>query len=260
MYLNPEQTSEVTDEILFGTAVTVKEKAKNGFLKCITDYGYGGFIRENALCREKNCFSAQYTVTSPFCPLYQYPECRCEPYLILPRSSTIFKSAEASKNGFTAVSVNGKTLFANKKHLTPKEKLFTFHSCEHKRAQIAKTALSYLGTPYLRAGRTPAGIDCSGLCFTAYSMCGTGLYRDAEFDGRYLRKISKNELKKSDLIYYNGHVVMYLGKGYYIHSSASSGHVTINSFDKNSPLYRKELDGTQICFASSLAFYDTQSV
>ena len=257
MYLEADRNSEVTDQLLYGTCVTISEKAQNGFVFCKTDYGYGGYVEKSTL-KKSDCTSQEkHVVTSSFCSLYSYPEYRCSPVLTLPKGSIIRSGNISIKNGFLGLWVDGRYLFAHKNHITSKEKLHAFHDIPSKRSQIVKTALSYLKTPYMWAGKTPSGIDCSGLCFMAYSMCGTGLYRDAEFDGRYLRKISKSELKKADLIYYNGHVVMYLGNGYYIHSSASMGGVTINSFDKNNPLYRRELDGNETCFASSLAFFES---
>jgi hypothetical protein len=43
----------------------------------------------------------------------------------------------------------------------------------------AETAMQLLNTPYLWGGRTPMGIDCSGLVQIAFKVCGTALPRDA---------------------------------------------------------------------------------
>lgn len=254
MHLHPDTNSEVTDQLLYGTSVTKLEKAKKGFVFCKTEYGYSGYISESVLIKKNRDYSETHIVTSGFCPLHSYPEHRYAPVLTLPKGSVINSGNVCIKNGFMGLWIEGKQLFVHKNHISPKEALHIFQDTPSKRSQIVKTALSYLRAPYMWAGKTPLGIDCSGLCFMAYSMCGTGLYRDAEFDGRYLKKINKSQLKKADLIYYNGHVAMYLGKGYYIHSSATAGCVTINSFDKNNPLYCKSLDGSEICCATSLAF------
>lgn len=44
---------------------------------------------------------------------------------------------------------------------------------------LMQTAFSYLNTPYLWGGRTPAGIDCSGFVQIVFSVAGILLPRDA---------------------------------------------------------------------------------
>ena len=58
------------------------------------------------------------------------------------------------------------------------------------------------------------------------------IFRDAkpDFQTRF-RKISWNEVKKGDLLYYPGHVAIYMGNGEIIHSSSSFGRVVINDLD-----------------------------
>ncbi len=45
-------------------------------------------------------------------------------------------------------------------------------------SQVVENAYLYLHTPYLWGGRTPFGIDCSGLVQMAYKLTGISLYRD----------------------------------------------------------------------------------
>jgi hypothetical protein len=45
--------------------------------------------------------------------------------------------------------------------------------------RIYPIAGSYLGAPYLWGGRSPLGIDCSGLVQVVYKMCGYPLPRDS---------------------------------------------------------------------------------
>lgn len=254
MYLEPNEKSEVTDEILYGTHITKLENKQTGFAFCKTSYGYCGYLDCSHLKPKYQSACHKLIVTSKFCPLLEYPEYRYAPLLTVPSGSIIQADSIYEKNGFLGIKTKDEQFFIHKHHAANTASLFSCTDENAKRVQIVKTALSYLRTPYKWAGKTHIGIDCSGLCFMAYTRCGIGLYRDAEFDGRYVRKIPKNALKKADLVYYNGHVVMYIGQGYYIHSSATAGGVTINSFKKDSPLYLENFDGTEICCASSLAF------
>ena len=58
------------------------------------------------------------------------------------------------------------------------------------RARAVEVALSYQGTQYRWGGKSPLGVDCSGLTFMAWFFCGVSLYRDARLvDGFPARPI-----------------------------------------------------------------------
>ena len=58
-----------------------------------------------------------------------------------------------------------------------------------------------------------------------------------------MKKIPVDALKKGDLIFFPGHVAIYLGEDRYIHSTgyAKTPCVTINSFRKEDPDFRADL-------------------
>lgn len=121
------------------------------------------------------------------------------------------------------------------------------------RKAFTQTALSYLGTQYRWGGKTPLGIDCSGLCSMAYMLNGVLICRDAhilpEFD---LHEIDRKDIKEGDLLFFPGHVAMYLGNQRYIHSTAGNNchGVVINSLDPAAPDYRADLPEKITCIAS----------
>lgn len=117
-----------------------------------------------------------------------------------------------------------------------------FHS--RLRQNVLHYAKSYLGVQYRWGGKTHAGIDCSGLAFMSYYMCGIIIYRDAVMmEGYPVREIPFSCIHPADLIYFPGHVALYLGNGDYIHSTGnmSVSCCTINSLNPYSPIYRKDL-------------------
>ncbi len=86
------------------------------------------------------------------------------------------------------------------------------------RAAIAiRTALSFLGVPYVWGGASRAGVDCSGLVMLAYDAAGIYLphYSGAQFADTV--RVPLYDLQPGDLLFYgyNGdeHVAMYLGRG-----------------------------------------------
>jgi hypothetical protein len=106
------------------------------------------------------------------------------------------------------------------------------------RKSVSETAKAFLGVQYRWGGRTMAGIDCSGLCFNAYRFNGINIWRDADITlSPNIRKIDHKNAKTGDLMFFKGHIAMYLGNNEIIHSTASKGKVVIEHFDENSPLY-----------------------
>lgn len=254
MYLCPDGKSEVTDELLYGTAVLVQDESYGGFVFCKTCYGYSGYVDEKALSQKKHN-GTEFVVTSSFCDLYEYPEYRFAPVLTLPKGSIIEgEEKKCAEKRFLGIEHKGKTYYVPRNNVATLPMLARCENKGEKRAQIVRSALSYLGTPYRWGGKSACGIDCSGLCFMAYTLCGLSLYRDAEPDARYVKKIPFESMEPCDLVYYNGHITMYIGDGKYVHSSATLGGVTVGSFDKNSPHYYSALSKDIVCCARSLYF------
>lgn len=112
------------------------------------------------------------------------------------------------------------------------------------RDALVNTAYSYLGTPYRWGGKSTLGIDCSGFTFMVYALNGIYIHRDSAWLPQSLvRKIADCEKKAGDLLYFPGHIAMYLGNGEYIHATARDGAgVTVNSLKKGCAGYRADLE------------------
>lgn len=130
------------------------------------------------------------------------------------------------------------------------EAYFRQHFLEHMpneevfRERAVKSAKEYLGVQYRWGGKSSQGLDCSGLVFMSYLENGVIIYRDAKIVPEYpVNAISRAELKKGDLIFFPGHVAMYLDGGKYIHSTAfqKTPYVTINSLNPSDEDYRDDL-------------------
>jgi hypothetical protein len=116
------------------------------------------------------------------------------------------------------------------------------------REQIAKTALNYLGTPYIRGGNSEDGFDCSGFVQTVFRMNGIELPRTSAEQFKAGYPIKEN-LKRGDLVFFkiNGrsisHVGIYLGDGKFIHAPRVNQKVRIESLDL--PYYQKRYIGAK---------------
>lgn len=99
---------------------------------------------------------------------------------------------------------------------------------------ITSVAQSLIGVPYLSAGSTPAGFDCSGFVQYVFRKAGRSITRTAAGQYSATTRITQSQAKPGDLIFFNqsgsiDHVGIYLGGGSFIGSQSSTG-VAIASF------------------------------
>lgn len=78
-------------------------------------------------------------------------------------------------------------------------------------AQIVEIAHRYVGTPYVHGGSTPSGFDCSGFTAYVYAQVGISLPRSSGAQAGAGRQVSASEARPGDLVWWPGHVGIYLG-------------------------------------------------
>jgi cell wall-associated NlpC family hydrolase len=115
-------------------------------------------------------------------------------------------------------------------------------------SSIIKTALRFLGAPYLWGGTTPWGCDCSGLVQSVYSFNGIELPRDARDQLRALTNcsvdIQTQRFQPGDLLFFGcsltdiSHVAISTGGSSFVHSH---GCVKRGSLKKEEPGYSLEI-------------------
>jgi cell wall-associated NlpC family hydrolase len=100
-------------------------------------------------------------------------------------------------------------------------------------SQVVKEAERFVGLPYLWAGTSGYGFDCSGLTYMVYRQFGIPLARDAADQARAGRPIARGNLALGDLIFFAfggggiDHVGIYAGRGLMIDAPETGRSVEV---------------------------------
>ncbi len=118
-------------------------------------------------------------------------------------------------------------------------------------ADLVRSAQAFSGLPYLWAGTSASGFDCSGFTSSVYGAHGLVIPRDADDQARAGTPIEPDRLEPGDLVFYASeggrgqihHVSMYVGNGLMI-QSPSTGR-TVETVAVDSPAYAREFWGAR---------------
>ncbi|KPA23321.1 Dipeptidyl-peptidase 6 [Shimia sp. SK013] len=145
---------------------------------------------------------------------YRTPDFKSQAAIKLHHGSQV---AAVSQNGrWTEIDLtspsekNGATCFLPTAHLAPA------NSSESDPASVAER---FLGTPYVWAGNTGDGIDCSGLVQAALLACGTPCPGDSDLQEAAFPDAT-GPYRRGDLMFWKGHVAMVTDPDTLIHANA----------------------------------------
>ena len=162
-----------------------------------------------------------------------------QPYTISPATRAALRKAEVASmmnaNGDLAMwgaapQIGTKAKAVSAVHEKKTEQLRRFASGIISRTSsiamsLTRSAMRFIGTPYVFGGTSPSGFDCSGYTQHVFAMLGISLPRtaDAQF---YAGHPTVGGLTTGDLVFFQtyepgpSHVGIYLGGGRFIHSSS----------------------------------------
>ncbi len=251
LHAKPDSASELIDEVLYGMPVQIIEELATNWVRIETAYRYEGYCEKKHLLIDDLktsawVLNAQQVIHQRFADVLYEPKIQSSKMMTLVKGSIVQVIAnEALNKEWAAIQLaTGELGYIRQQWLHPKvaENSLEEHAF---RENVVQTALSYLATPYRWGGKSPLGIDCSGLCSIAYMLNGVTIFRDAKIvEGFPIKEIAFDGMQKGDLLFFPGHVAMYLGQSLYVHSSLGGNEVNINSLDKQHAVYRDDLATT----------------
>ena len=250
LYGQPTRQCTLEDEALLGMVVDILEEAAPGWVRIRTHYRYEGIVNTDDLVMGDDKAAAWEALPKKIilykdaCDVLSDPKVQGWHVRELVRGSIIAPTGEEEGSWVKIALPDGVTGWV------PKGILGEYYAApftddeETMRNALVEAAMRYMGTHYRWGGKSPRGIDCSGLVSTAYMLCGILIHRDAKLlEGFPLKAIEMKDMRKGDAIFFPGHEAMYIGGGRYLHSTARDGDngLTINSLIPGEPDFRADL-------------------
>ena len=241
LFSAPAWENTVEDEVLYGMVVEILETVAPNWYKIRTHYRYEGIVSGDGLILDSDAVARWESLPKKvvrnknFCDILSRPKVQGWHLESLTRGCVVapLVALADGREGYVMASI-----------------LDTYYDtpCSENedtlRKALCDAAQLYVGTHYRWGGKSPMGIDCSGLCSMAYMLCGVMIYRDANIvEGFPIHEIKLEDIKPGDLLFFPGHVAMYLGDGRYCHSTGRAGDdgFTYNSLNPEDADFRADL-------------------
>ena len=263
--------AEMVSQALLGTPVHVLQMSENGnpWPQVQTPDNYTGWVHYAGITRmSKENYSAwnaapKVVVTALTGVIYRQPS-KKSPVVSDVVAGDRLKFVGKKGKWFQVEFPDGRKGYVNKS--IAQTEVEWRKGLDQSAEAILETARSMMGFPYLWAGMSPKGMDCSGFVRTALFMHDIIIPRDCRQIYLTGERINdRSQLVPGDLVFFGryredgsprpSHVGFYLGNNRFLHSM---GLVQIGSFDPSDPYYDAYNTGRYLFGDRILPYIDKQ--
>ncbi len=208
----PRPDAPLDTQAIYGDCVTVYDDEEGWCWGQLASDGYVGWIAANALWSRVE--APTHVVCVPRSFVYSAANMKAPTILALPLGAAV--RIVEQRDAFLATSDGG---FLYAKHLS---------SIGAHVGDFVAVAETLIGVPYLWGGKSPLGIDCSGLVQCALALAGVAAPRDSDLQqGELGRPVTQEEpLQRGDLVFWKGHVGIMRDASTLLHANATHMLVT----------------------------------
>jgi len=228
----PDPSIGVDTVLLFGEPFDVYDSAEGWAWGQAPRDGYVGYLPLAAL--SEGVVEQTHTVSVPTTHLYPKASMKTEPVAALWMSSLCAPTAIHPPNseGVAFAELDG--LFVPAKHLSP----VSDHASD-----FVAVAETFLNAPYVWAGKTAAGVDCSGLIQVALAQTGVDVPRDSDMQSTGIgTEVSPDgPFQRGDLLFWPGHVGIMTDADTFLHATAFSMQVMLETITETRQRIETEL-------------------
>ena len=218
MRSNPDLTSSLETECLFGETVTISDYYQDWcYCKLLTD-NYCGWVQKQYLGETMN---SSHRVISNRSYLFKDNDVKSAYINYLPLGSQI--SVTDFDNYWAKVYLGNNTkykfAYIPKKHIIKNEE---------KIVDWVSIAEKLIGTPYIWGGRDSIGLDCSALLQLSYQTYGENIPRNSVDQSLLSKEVinDSEKLKRGFAVFWKGHVGIMGDETNCIHANAFHMEVT----------------------------------
>ena len=198
---------KLTTQLIYGELVklTGDENEFGVGIKSELD-GYTGFCDDNYLIEAKQQTHKVKVINSP---IFENSDLKSKHICNLSLNSFLYIKEKGEV--FSNIGIG----WIYNKHISEINEYYNF-------TNMMELAIDFSSTPYVWAGRTSYGIDCSAFVQMLFLACGIIMPRDTKDQCKLnWQEIKLTDLKTSDLIFWDGHVGIMLDNINIIHANAS---------------------------------------
>jgi cell wall-associated NlpC family hydrolase len=242
MWGEPRFNSERVSQLFFGSVVRFGQK-ENGYVHVAQEDGYSGWVNERFLKSISDQNAETYTdrlnavITAKEVSTYTANGKSVDtPFFLYYGTKLYVKNWKSAM--LKAELPDGTQIALKKSGVKP----VPMKTSKVTAAKLIQNAKKFLGIGYLWGGISPAGFDCSGFMQTLFGRFGVALPRDTKDQIHVGSSVPRDGIKEGDLLFFDRHVGLAMGKELLIHASVGGGGVQISSLSANQPHYRADLD------------------